>query len=123
MDKNDIQFLADLIDCLELKTYEVVEWEDIHAPLYKALTATRSRLVYALAGCDALVGAEHCDECGDYVDTIVRVEHSPGAMLVGEKRGYSPEHFTIGDVYLRLPGSATYGDQALVELARDRAAA
>lgn len=116
--ESEIRILADLLDLLNLKAVETVEWGSIYAPLYDAAIATRSRLVHALAASDALVGAEYCDECGEYVDTIVRVEHSPDTMLISSDSGYYPEQFTIGDVYLRPPGSTAYGDLALVELAR-----
>ena len=69
-----------------------------------------------------LVGAEHCDECGEVVGTVIGIEREPELMIVT-----SSNSLYLGDLslsygwYFRLPGSDAYGEHAIAELARARA--
>ena len=115
-DRQKILTLASLVDRLASARLPEQEWERS----WEELVEARTRLLRSLAYTgNLLVGAEYCNECGEAVGVVTKIEREPGLAIMT----------TAGDVYLgelygnyfRLPGSDAYGDQALVELARRRA--
>jgi hypothetical protein len=120
-DRQKILALASLVDRLERVGTSARlpkhEWDRS----WEELVEARTRLLRYLGYANMLVGAEYCDECGEVVGVVTKIEREPGLAIMT----------TAGDVYLeeiygnyfRLPGSDAYGDQAIVELARRRAAA
>ncbi len=97
------------------------EWKNVHDRLYTVLQIARDRLVTYLAYTDdMLVGAELCNECGEVVGTVVRIEYEPDLMIVTNRSCVYPSDVACWE-YFRLPGSDAYGEHALAELARARA--
>ena len=90
--------------------------------LYKAAQTARDRLMIYLAYTDnMLVGTEYCDECGEAPGVVTKIEREPDLMIVTTGDAFYPQDVDDGH-YFRLPGSDAYGERALVELARQRAA-
>ena len=123
VDRQKILTLANLVDQLEqrlgasAKLEQSNEWDR----LWEELAEARTRLLRSLAYTGSLlVGAEYCDECGEVEGVVTKIDRERGLAIMT----------TGGDVYLaelygsyfRIPGSNAYGDQAIVELARQRAA-
>jgi hypothetical protein len=125
-DRQKIAALISLVDRLEQRIQASTrlpehKWPKVFDRLWKKLVAARTRLLRSLAYADnMLVGTVYCNDCGEAVGVVTKVEREPDLVIIT----------TAGDVYLgelygnyfRLPGSDAYGDQALFELARQRAA-
>jgi hypothetical protein len=99
------------------------ESEPVRDQLSKVLETVQHRLMMYLAYTDdMLVGAEYCDECGDVVGTVVRIDREPELMIITNRGGFYPSDSGVSyGCYFRLPGSDAYGDSAIAELARARA--
>jgi hypothetical protein len=87
-----------------------------------ALRKAKSRLLWELAWASALDGAHYFDECGDRIDVIVRLKTDGPDPWVETEGHHGCELTTFVDMiecYVGLPGTRLYGEDALVELARD----
>jgi hypothetical protein len=122
-----IRALANLIEQIEEVTSGCFhalpehECETVHSQLFEVSQTLHDRLLMYLAySGDMLVGAEHCDECGEVTGTVVRIDREPELMIVTSRGGFYPRD-VLGDEYFRLPGSNAYGELALAELAKARA--
>ena len=134
-DLQKITALANLVDQLEQRLYPTEqerfkalhddlwkEWDERFDDLWGELKRARDRLLRCLVRTDnMLVGAEYCNECGEVEGVVTGIDREPPlAILLAPAGDVSPEE--LYGSYFRLPGSDAYGDQALVELARQRAA-
>ena len=125
----EIAELADFIDRLIPLTYgghygvPDHEQETIWHLLDSVLQVARRRLVMYLAYTDdMLVGTENCNECGEVYSVVTKINREPELLIVTTKGAFYPEDEADSSSYFRLPGSDAYGEHALVEIARQRAA-
>jgi hypothetical protein len=124
-DRQKITALASLVDRLEQRIRASArlperEWDKAFDRWWEELEAARTRLLRSLAYTDnMLVGTEYCDDCGEVVGVVTKIEREPGLVIMTTARDVYLEEL-YGN-YFRLPGSDAYGEQAFVELARQRA--
>jgi hypothetical protein len=114
-----IEALAAIVDGL----YPWIYTPDLddEALYNSALNAARQSLLWNLAWAGALNGAHVFDECGEHTDTIVRLKtDGPDPFVVTERGGSELWDFIMmAPGYVGLPGSKMYGEDAIVELARN----
>jgi hypothetical protein len=86
-----------------------------------ALERAKEQLLWELAWAGALDGAWIFDECGDHDGTVVRLKTDgpdPFVIATGHNSCELVHFVEMCPGYVGLPGTAAYGEDAIVELAR-----